>query len=92
MGGRGPSRTCAACDEAIEAFLDDAFETGEARHVACALGVAARAKGMTMIQGETGLAREQLTKSLSENGKPMLETMLAVMKALGFGVEGKRAA
>ncbi len=34
-------------DEAIEVFLNDAFETGDARHIASALGVAARAKGMT---------------------------------------------
>jgi probable addiction module antidote protein len=79
-------------DEAIEVFLNDAFETGDARHIASALGVAARAKGMTKVARETGLAREQLYKSLSENGNPTLETMLAVMKAIGFRFEGKRAA
>ena len=31
-------------DEAIEAFLADAFETGDARYIAKALGVIARAK------------------------------------------------
>lgn len=51
-------------DEAIEVFLSDAFETGEARYIAKALGVVARAKGMTKIARETGLAREQLYKSL----------------------------
>ncbi len=79
-------------DEAIEVFLSDAFETGDARHIASALGVAARAKGMTKVARETGLAREQLYKSLSENGNPTLETMLAVMKAIGFRLDGKRAA
>jgi probable addiction module antidote protein len=79
-------------DEAIEVFLNDAFETGDARHIARALGVAARAKGMTKVARETGLAREQLYKSLSENGNPTLETMLAVMKAIGFRFEGRRAA
>lgn len=79
-------------DEAIEVFLNEAFSTGDARHIASALGVAARAKGMTAVARETGLAREQLYKSLSENGNPTLETMLAVMKAIGFRFEGKRAA
>lgn len=79
-------------DEAIEVFLNDAFETGDARHIASALGVVARAKGMTKIARETGLAREQLYKSLGENGNPTLETMLAVMKAIGFRFEGKRMA
>lgn len=79
-------------DEAIEVFLNDAFETGDARFIASALGVAARAKGMTKVARETGLAREQLYKSLSENGNPTLETLLAVMKAIGFRFEGRRAA
>lgn len=71
-------------DEAIEIFLADAMETGDAKHIASALGVVARAKGMTKIARETGLAREHLYKSLSENGNPTLETTLAVLKALGF--------
>lgn len=79
-------------DEAIEVFLADAFETGDARHIAAAIGAAARAKGMSRIARETGLAREQLYKSLSETGNPTLETMMAVLKALGFGITGKRHA
>jgi probable addiction module antidote protein len=71
-------------DAAAEVFLADAFETGDARHIASALGIVARAKGMT------GLAREQLYKSLSEAGNPTLETTLAVMKAIGFELQGKR--
>jgi probable addiction module antidote protein len=79
-------------DEAIEVFLADAFETGDAHHIAAALGAAARAKGMSKIARETGLAREQLYKSLSEDGNPTLETMLAVLKAIGFELTGKRHA
>ena len=47
---------------------------------------------MTKVAGATGLAREQLYKSLSEKGNPTLETTLAVMKALGFEMTGKRHA
>lgn len=79
-------------DEAIEVFLSDAFETGNAGHIASALGVVARIKGMTKIAQKTGLAREQLYKSLSESGNPTLETTLAVMKAIGFEMTGKRNA
>ena len=71
-------------DEAIEVFLADALETGDAGHIASALGVVARAKGMTKI------AREQLYKSLSTTGNPTLETTLAVMKAIGFELTRKR--
>jgi probable addiction module antidote protein len=77
-------------DAAAEVFLADAFETGDARHIASALGIVARAKGMTAIARKTGLAREQLYKSLSEAGNPTLETTLAVMKAIGFELQGKR--
>ncbi|WP_271897545.1 addiction module antidote protein [Candidatus Phyllobacterium onerii] len=79
-------------DEAIEIFLTDAFEAGDAAYIARALGVVARAKGMTKIARKTGLAREQLYRSLSENGNPTLETTMAVMKAIGFQITGKRAA
>jgi probable addiction module antidote protein len=77
-------------DEAIEVFLADAFETGDARYIAKALGVVARAKGMTKVARATGLAREQLYRSLSEDGNPTLETTLAVMKAIGFEMTGRR--
>jgi probable addiction module antidote protein len=76
-------------DEAIEVFLADAMATGDAKHIASALGVVARAKGMTKIARETGLAREHLYTSLSENGNPTLETTLAVLKALGFHLTPK---
>lgn len=79
-------------DEAIEIFLNDAFASGDAHYIARALGVVARAKGMSRIARETGLAREQLYRSLSENGNPTLETTLAVLKAIGFGISGKRNA
>ena len=79
-------------DEAIEVFLADALETGDAGHIASALGVVARAKGMTKIAKETGLAREQLYKSLIATGNTTLETTLAVMKAIGFELTGKRQA
>ena len=79
-------------DAAIEVFLADAFETGDCAHIANAIGTVARAKGMTKVAKETGLAREQLYRSLSENGNPTLETTLAVLKSLGFQLTAKQAA
>ena len=54
--------------------------------------VVARAKGMTQIAAQTGLSREQLYRSFSENGNPTLKTTLAVMKALGLELTAKVAA
>jgi len=79
-------------DEAVEAFLTEAMATGDAKLIASALGTVARAKGMTGIARKTGLAREHLYRSLSEDGNPTLETTLAVLKAMGFHLAPKHDA
>ena len=76
-------------DEAIALFMDEAFRTGDVGYIAHALGVVARAKGMTQIATETGLSREQLYRSFSETGNPTLKTTLAVMKALGVELSAR---
>src|SRR5690606_26036806 len=76
-------------DEDIAFFMADAFETGDAAYIAKALGVVARAKGMTEIAKKTGLSREQLYRSFSERGNPTLKTTLAVMRALGIDMTAK---
>ena len=69
--------------EPIAEFMSDALETGDTSYIAKAMGVVARAKGMSELARETGLSREQLYRSFSEHGNPTLKTLLAVMKALG---------
>jgi probable addiction module antidote protein len=71
-------------DEAIEVFMNDAFKTDNTGYIVHAIGVAARAKGMSKIAGETGLAREALYRSFSEEGNPSLKSTIAVLKSLGF--------
>jgi probable addiction module antidote protein len=79
-------------DRAIADFMAAAFETNDPAYVAHALGVVARAKGMTQISSQTGLSREQLYRSFSAEGNPTLRTTLAVMKALGIELSAKPAA
>lgn len=64
-------------------LLSDAFESGNAAYIAQALGVVARARGMTHVAREAGVTREALYKALSEDGDPRLSTLLGVTKALG---------
>jgi len=78
-------------DEAIAAFMGEAFASGDAAYIAHALGVVARAKGMAQIAAETGLSREQLYRSFSGRGNPTLKTTLAVMKALGIELSARPA-
>ena len=76
-------------DEAIRTFIEDAFETKDAALIADCIGIVARAKGMTKIAEQTGLSREQLYRSFSQEGNPTLTTTLAVMDAIGFDLAGK---
>lgn len=76
-------------EESIAIFMADAFETGDSAYIAKALGVVARAKGMTDIARKTGLSREQLYRSFSVKGNPTLKTTLMVMRALGIDLTTK---
>lgn len=76
-------------EKAIAAFMADAFESEDAGYIAHALGVVARAKGMSQIADQTGLSREQLYRSFSKNGNPTLKTTIVVMKALGIELTAK---
>jgi probable addiction module antidote protein len=64
-------------------LLTDAFNNGDVAYIAHALGVIARARGMTNIAREAGVTREALYKALSQDGDPKLSTLLGVTKALG---------
>jgi len=78
-------------NQAVADFMAGAFETNDPGFIAHAIGVAARAKGMTQIANQTGLSREQLYRSVGANGNPTLRTALAVIKALGIELSVKPA-
>jgi probable addiction module antidote protein len=69
--------------EAIAAYLDAAIDEGDPALFTAALGDVARARGMTAIAEESGLARPALYRALSAGGKPEFATVMKVMKALG---------
>lgn len=70
--------------EDMAAYLEAALEDGEPAIVVKALGVIARARGMTQIARDTGLRRESLYKALSPEGNPEFATVLKVVRALGL--------
>ena len=70
--------------EAIAAFLEDAFASGDAAEISSALGAVARAHGMTQLAAETGLNRQALYRAFSPDGNASLETLLKVTQALGL--------
>ncbi len=70
--------------EEIAAYLEAAFEEGDPAFFTHALGIVARAKGMSKIAEEAGVTREALYKALSSTGDPRLSTLAGVLKALGM--------
>ncbi|WP_029462096.1 addiction module antidote protein [Serpentinimonas raichei] len=81
-----------ASDQAIADFMAAALQTQDPAYISHALGVVARAKGMTQIANQTGLSREQLYRSFSAHGNPTLRSTLAVMKALGIELSARPVA
>lgn len=77
-------------EEAQEELLNDALATGHAGYIANALGIIARARGMSGLAAETGVKRQQLYRALSEGGNPTLETLTKVIGALGFRLTAVR--
>jgi len=73
-------------DEDMALYLEACFEEAgdDSAFIAKALGNIARARGMTQLARDTGLAREGLYKALSENGNPEFATVMKVIKALGL--------
>ncbi len=70
-------------EEAIAAYLTMVIEENDPSELAHALGVVARARGMTQVAREAGLGREALYKALRPNAHPRFETVAKVCSALG---------
>jgi probable addiction module antidote protein len=68
----------------VAAYLSEFFEEGDPGLIAQALGDAARATGMPAVAAKSGLAREALYKALRPGSQPRMETILRVLKALGY--------
>ncbi len=73
-----------------EELLREAFETGHAGFIANALGVVARARGMTKVAKQAGVTRMALYKGLHKTGDPRLSTLLGLARALGFRISVER--
>ena len=79
-------------EQDIAAYLTLVLEEGDPGELAHALGVIARARGMTQIAAEAGMGREALYKALRADASPRFETILKVMHALGLRLSVQSAA
>ena len=79
-------------EEDILYYLEAAMEGNDPKHIASALGDVARSKGMTELAKKAGLGRQALYSALSDTGNPTLETLVAVLSALGLELTVQRRA
>lgn len=67
----------------VAAYLSLVLEEDDPAELAHALGVIARARGMTEIANASGMTREALYKALRPESKPRFDTISRVCNALG---------
>jgi len=70
-------------EEDVAAYLSLVLEEDDPAELAHALGIIARARGMTEIANASGLTREALYKALRPGSQPRFDTIRRVCGALG---------
>ena len=82
-------------EEDVELYFELCLQEdpGDGSLIRRALSSIARARGMSQLARDTGLAREGLYKALSPEGNPEFATVMKVIKALGLklGVRAPQA-
>lgn len=68
----------------IPGYLAEVIHDGDTRALPLALRTAADVLGMAELARRTGLNRETLYRTLSENGNPRLDTLAAILDAFGL--------
>jgi probable addiction module antidote protein len=74
--------------EEIDDFLQEIFADyaldGNSAVLLSALRIVARVKGITVMAEEIGMTRQGLQKALSAKGNPRLDSINAIMWAMGY--------
>ena len=71
-------------DEDNATYLSVVLEDDDQSELMHALGVVARARGMTDVARAAGLSREALYKALRPDSQPRFDTIARVCRALGL--------
>ena len=87
MGDRETSAVYPATSDDKTAALNAALDAGDLNRVVGTLGEMARAHRMRRVAQETGLGRESLYKSMRAGANPEFNTVLKVLRALGFRIQ-----
>ena len=72
----------------IDDFLNEIFadyaQDGDSAALLSALRVIARIKGVSTMAEEIGMTRQGLQKALSAKGNPRLDSINAILRAMGY--------
>ncbi len=79
-------------EERQVAYITAALESGDADFVRDALGLVAKARGMSEVAKNAGLNRESLYKALGTTGNPEFATVMRIVRALGLTLSARPAA
>ncbi len=71
-------------DAAVAEYLSQVLADGDPSELTHALGVVARARGMTDVARSAGMTREALYKALRPDAQPRFDTVARVCRALGL--------
>ena len=82
----GPAEHPATLDE-MTAALNAALEAGDLERIMGIMGEMARAHRMRRVARETGLGEKSLYKSMRAGASPEFNTVLRVLRSLGFRLQ-----
>ena len=87
MDGMGLHGMYPATDEHFTVALNTALEAGDLERIMGTMAEMTRAHRMRRVAQETGLGRESLYKSMRAGANPEFNTVLKVLRALGFRLQ-----
>ena len=87
MGNSETPAAYPATEEQMTAALNAALEAGDLNRIMGTLGEMTRAHRMRRVAQETGLGRESLYKSMRAGASPEFNTVLKVLRALGYRLQ-----
>jgi probable addiction module antidote protein len=73
-------------DDAVQIFLAEAFDTGDAAFIADVLALVVRCRGMDTIAGEAGLTRAELDTALAAGEHISLALVLKILAVLRVSI------
>lgn len=74
-------------EEDILVYLNSVIEENNPAELAHALGIIAKAKGISKVAQDTGITREALYKALKSNSAPRFDTINRVLNAFGLKLQ-----